>query len=312
MGSAYKTSAEFGPALIQKYFKAMIDEAQGVKSGADPECVHRMRVASRRLRTALSIFDDCLPSKKSEKFRKKIRGLAAILGEARDADVKIVFLNNQLLIPKKKNYADGIRRIILRTEQKRKRLQPVLIKELERALEGGFFTDMEKTFSCSFKKTKRGHSLRSRFAEETAWRLEEVLGYEDIIKSPENIEELHDLRIAIKHLRYCLEIFDRAVGGIEEYVNTAKNLQEIIGEIHDCDMWLDFIPQFIVKEEKMTVDYCGSLTPLMRLRPGINWLYEDRREFRQKKYSEFIDAWDDTKGLWATLNVMVDDILNRK
>lgn len=312
MGSAFKTSADFGPALIQKYFKAMVDEAQGVKSGTDPECVHRMRVASRRLRTALSIFDDSLPSKKSEKFRKKIRGLAAILGEARDADVKMVFLKGQLLVPKKKKYADGIRRIILRTEQKRKKLQPILIKELEKALEGGFFSDMEKAFSCSFKKTKRGHSVRSRFAEETAWRLEEVLGYEDIIKSPENIEELHDLRIAIKHLRYCLEIFDRTVDGIGEYVNAAKYLQEIIGEIHDCDMWLDFIPTFIVKEEKMTVDYCGSLAPLLLLRPGINWLYEDRRELRHKKYSEFIKAWDDTKGLWSALNLMVDDILKRK
>lgn len=71
----------------------------------DPEFIHRMRVASRRLRTALSVFGDCLPCKKTDKFRKKIRRLSGILGEARDRDVQAGFLKEFFKgLPEKKIY----------------------------------------------------------------------------------------------------------------------------------------------------------------------------------------------------------------
>ncbi len=51
--------------------------------------------------------------------------------------------------------------------------------------------------------------------------------------------KLHDLRIAAKRLRYVLEIARPALGrGASDGVRTAKSLQTLLGEIHDCDEML--------------------------------------------------------------------------
>ncbi len=56
------------------------------------EKVHDMRVATRRLRAALEIFEPCFPTKRHRKALKKVKVLADALGERRDADVEIGIL----------------------------------------------------------------------------------------------------------------------------------------------------------------------------------------------------------------------------
>jgi CHAD domain-containing protein len=56
------------------------------------ERVHDMRVATRRLRAALEIFEPCFPAKRHRKALKRIKALADALGERRDADVEIAML----------------------------------------------------------------------------------------------------------------------------------------------------------------------------------------------------------------------------
>jgi CHAD domain-containing protein len=53
------------------------------------EAVHDMRVATRRLRAALEVFEPCLPAKRRRKALKRVKALADALGERRDADVAI-------------------------------------------------------------------------------------------------------------------------------------------------------------------------------------------------------------------------------
>lgn len=307
MALSGKSYLEFGTTSLSKYLRAMQSEADGVKLSDDPESIHRMRVASRRLRTALVIFQDCLPVKKSEKFRKKIRKLAGSLGEARDADVKIEFLKEFLSRLPEKKYNDGIKRLLLRTEQARKKLQPGLVKSIDDAVNNGLFEEMEKAFKNSFQKGKSGNSIRKKFQKETKWRLEEVMEYENIIKLPERVEELHDMRIAVKHLRYCLEFFTTAVGGLDKHVKTVKQMQELLGDIHDCDVWLVFLPDFISDEEIRAFEYCGNAAPVAKLTPGIMYLADDRRTFRQKRYDDFISLWDASGNLFDELFAIIDD-----
>lgn len=51
-----------------------------------------MRVATRRLRAALEIFEPCFPRERHRKALKKVKKLADALGERRDADVEIALL----------------------------------------------------------------------------------------------------------------------------------------------------------------------------------------------------------------------------
>lgn len=66
--------------------------ADGVLDMEEIEHVHDMRVATRRLRAALEVFEPCFPAKRHRKALKRVKALADALGERRDRDVAIEFL----------------------------------------------------------------------------------------------------------------------------------------------------------------------------------------------------------------------------
>ena len=87
--------ASFGVAarrVVKVRAKEVFKHSEGVLDLDDVERVHDMRVATRRLRAALEIFDDCFPRKRHRKALKKVKALADALGARRDADVEIELL----------------------------------------------------------------------------------------------------------------------------------------------------------------------------------------------------------------------------
>ena len=72
-----------------------------------------------------------------------------------------------------------------------------------------------------------------------AVRLEELRSFAPRALDPTEIEALHDMRIAAKRLRYVLEITEPALGpAARQGAKTAKKLQDLLGDIHDCDVML--------------------------------------------------------------------------
>lgn len=67
--------------------------SEGVLDTERIEAVHDMRVATRRLRAALELFEVCFPRKPHRRALKRVKALADALGERRDRDVAIEFLN---------------------------------------------------------------------------------------------------------------------------------------------------------------------------------------------------------------------------
>jgi CHAD domain-containing protein len=78
--------------LIKVRSAEVFEQAGGVLDLAQVERVHDMRVATRRLRAALEVFEACFPRKRHRKALKKVKALADALGERRDADVEIALL----------------------------------------------------------------------------------------------------------------------------------------------------------------------------------------------------------------------------
>lgn len=71
----------------------VFEHSEGVLDLDDVERVHDMRVATRRLRAALEVFEVCFPPKRHRKVLKRVKKLADALGERRDLDVEIEFLD---------------------------------------------------------------------------------------------------------------------------------------------------------------------------------------------------------------------------
>jgi CHAD domain-containing protein len=70
----------------------VFEHPRGVLDVGDIERVHDMRVATRRLRAAMEVFEPCFPRKRHRRALKRVKALADALGERRDRDVAIEFL----------------------------------------------------------------------------------------------------------------------------------------------------------------------------------------------------------------------------
>ena len=70
-----------------------------------------------------------------------------------------------------------------------------------------------------------------------ARRLDELCSFVPRAFDPGEVEALHDMRIAAKRLRYVLEVTDACFGPYARQAGKrTKELQDLLGEIHDCDV----------------------------------------------------------------------------
>ena len=87
---AYATAAA---KVVAVRAREVADHSRKVLDMTDIERVHDMRVATRRLRAALEIFEPCFPAPQYREALKEVKAVADALGERRDADVAIVELD---------------------------------------------------------------------------------------------------------------------------------------------------------------------------------------------------------------------------
>lgn len=78
--------------VVKVRAKEVFKHSEGVLDLEEVERVHDMRVATRRLRAALEVFEDCFPRKRHRTALKRVKVLADALGERRDLDVEIELL----------------------------------------------------------------------------------------------------------------------------------------------------------------------------------------------------------------------------
>jgi CHAD domain-containing protein len=79
----------YGDDVIRQKIIRMLSYTRAVRRGNDPDALHDMRVASRRLRAALSVFADAYDTPEYARLQKAIRKVTATLSRARDLDVMI-------------------------------------------------------------------------------------------------------------------------------------------------------------------------------------------------------------------------------
>ena len=113
-------------------------------------------------------------------------------------------------------------------------------------------------------------------------KIAEVYSWDDYIGDPENIEELHNMRISIKRLRYSMEIFSVNYDQkFNESLQIWVDLQKLLGEIHDCDVGQDVLTDYLKADSQE-----GSADTL-----GVNALIQRYRQTREERYQEFLKLW---------------------
>jgi CHAD domain-containing protein len=78
---------ELAFAVVRRQLAVVRDKEPGTRLGEDPEELHDMRVATRRLRAALSLFAAVLPAR-AQALREELGWMGRLLGAVRDLDVQ--------------------------------------------------------------------------------------------------------------------------------------------------------------------------------------------------------------------------------
>jgi hypothetical protein len=77
-------------------------------------------------------------------------------------------------------------------------------------------------------------------------RLQEMLSFSPWVADQNNVEEIHNLRIAAKRLRYSLELFRFGLpSGTGGLIDEVKEIQEHIGDMHDADVMIERVLEIV-------------------------------------------------------------------
>jgi exopolyphosphatase/pppGpp-phosphohydrolase len=121
---------EFGRDVLPKHAKTFLKWPDDVRKQEDIEAVHKMRVASRRLRAALDAFEPCVDPSSFKKINRYVKKLADRLGTVRDTDVMVAGLSSYLQDVVSEEQA-GVHWLIDRLNSYHQQEKQVLDRELQ-------------------------------------------------------------------------------------------------------------------------------------------------------------------------------------
>jgi CHAD domain-containing protein len=217
---------------LHEHVRELVDREPGVRLGADPEELHKQRVASRRLRSLLRSTRSQLEDReRSEWLRDELRWLGGLLGEVRDRDVLIAYVLDELATIEEAAAFGGILELL---DGEREEARKELLAALDSPRYRNLVHELERPPALS-----EGERLETA-AEGEYNRLRKSVKRLDADPTD---EELHRVRIRTKRARYAAE----AVGGKSEFVSRAKDVQDVLGEHQDATVAEERIRELVAQ-----------------------------------------------------------------
>jgi CHAD domain-containing protein len=208
-------------------YRALLDHDPGTRRGDDPEDLHQLRVATRRLRAFLRAARPLLESEWATSLREELGWLGAHLGPARDLDVMLGRLRAE--VAALGDDADAASGLLEALEEERAAAYRDVVETL-----GGerYFALLDRIeAAASPPLTGDETPLAAIFARE-AKRMRRVFG--ELGDEPED-DALHASRISVKRARYAADLAAHELGAAgAEFVAVAKRLQDILGDHQDA------------------------------------------------------------------------------
>jgi CHAD domain-containing protein len=231
------TVGDAGLAVVRRHFSALLAREPGTRLGEDTEELHDMRVASRRLRAALSLFAEVLPPSVT-RAEDDLRWIGHALGDVRDLDVQLEQLAEWLEVSAEADRAalEPLREL-LEGERASARVRMLVALDSRRY---ELFADRFARALRSRRPRRVGPWSRPVLAAapdliESRFRAVRTAG--ERIRPAAEPADYHRLRIRAKRLRYALEFFaDAYPGETSSLVRRLVALQDTLGRHQDAQV----------------------------------------------------------------------------
>lgn len=259
------TLGELAYVSLRRYVAALMAHEPGTRLGEDPEELHDMRVATRRLRAAIDFFEAVLPARAAS-LRSELGWLAQVLGTVRDLDVQIERADGWVADASTRDPtgfgasvaldADAIAEI-----RHALVLQRALARrELLAALDSPRYSRLLQTARTLVRRGPAGRSPVVR--QPAALAVPDLIGerHRRVARAARRAkrsgvpEDFHRLRIRCKRLRYALELtavlYPSATG---TFTRRLVRIQDHLGSMQDAEVAMDSL-------RRLALDAPGALS----------------------------------------------------
>ena len=259
--------------LLREQIDALRDAEPGVRLGRDPEEIHKMRTAVRRLRAVLGAVRDMFEPRWVAHLRKELEWLGETLGARRDLDVLYEHLQAEVAPLRAGRLA--AREMLERLDRQRVRAGerardavegPRYARLLERLREGAAHPPVvDSDVSLPGVAARAFRKLRKAVA--------------DLPEKPADAE-LHRVRIRVKRARYAAELAEPMAGKpAQRFIKRAKKLQDALGEHQDAAVAEQRVRRLLRAVRRPLADAVSRR------------LVDKQRARRQEARADFLDAW---------------------
>ena len=260
--------------LLREQLAALQAAEPGTRLGRDPEELHRMRTAARRMRAILGAVRDMFDPKWVAHLRTELDWLTTLLGSPRDLDVLHQYLSTEVTPLRAGRRAAG-RRLLERLDLQRGRARARLL----RGLDSPRYGRLESRLKDAVRRppvVADDLSLPA-VAARAFKKLRKAVG--TLPKDPSDAE-LHAVRIRVKRARYAAELAAPVRGRpADRFIKRAKKIQDALGEHQDATV-AEARLRGLMKVERRPLAVALSRT-----------LVEKQHARREEAKEAFLDGW---------------------
>jgi CHAD domain-containing protein len=237
-GDRSPTLGDHAYQMITEQFQALAKQKKHVLADEHPEHLHKMRVAARRLQSALQAFGRAIEMPKAAQV-KSVRALGKALGHLRDIDVQRDAIETDYYPLLDASGQSQIKILVKRIQHDRQdafeNVEKILTgsryKKLKNALEEGLENRQYGAIASmplTFVIPELMQPLLADLLLHPGWLI--PAHSSDLTHSP----TLHELRKTCKAVRYQADFFEPFYNAsFQDWINELKTLQDNLGKVQD-------------------------------------------------------------------------------
>jgi CHAD domain-containing protein len=232
-------ACEAAVELLQSRVGTLREHLPAARS-QDVEGIHDMRVASRRLRAFLKEHRKLFDAKIGKRFGRRARTVTRALGPSRELDVTIGLLL-EVAAAFESPAREAAEHILMRLRVRRQ--ESVLgIREGIRAVEAPAFDENLVALCVSLREPATCYLDTAKDGLKRAHK--QLLSAYDAWKESRAEEDLHQVRICFKKLRYTCELYEPLYGSeMKDRLKALKGAQEALGDWNDVRVLRDYVQE---------------------------------------------------------------------